>query len=210
MTIIAAMWETDTSILIAADSCVTEMPEEVRSLDFQKLDSHPSAPIAWGISGNPTIGERFGKWLKSYNWPLQDLSVFQDDVATHLSELNGKQRSIMALAGSQPGENDLSDVLVVGFLATPFSFVVDERGLITTYKQSDRFHAIGSGKTHASLISFALSTINVSISKAELFNHIMTLASSKAKYCSPPISILRANSEGIEKVQIQQSKGQNA
>lgn len=55
MTIIAALRESDDSILIAADSARTETPSGFRKIVDDKLQKHPSAPIAWGGAGNPHI-----------------------------------------------------------------------------------------------------------------------------------------------------------
>lgn len=201
MTIIAVMWESDSSILIAANSGQTDMPEELRSIHLDKLQSHLIAPLAWGATGNTTIGERFGEWLKNYEWPPQDLIVFQDELATALAKLNGKQREIIKLAGGEAKEDNLCSVLVAGWLNAPFAFEIDDFGQITPINKEHNFSAIGSGGPHAKLIhaAYTIGPVTVNASALDKMGIILDIAAQKAHHCDPPIHIWRVTSNKIEK-----------
>jgi hypothetical protein len=201
MTIIASLKEGEDSLLIAADSALTEPQIGYRSLCTNKLQRHSQAPLAWGISGNPTIGiDRFGPWLREYSWPPSDLRTFQDEVACKLSEFNGKQREICKLAGIEAKPDDLATVLVAGLLNVPFIFEVDERGVLSNLPEGQNFHAIGSGAAHAKLIYLAFTAVTIQAQAAERLRVIMELAASAATMCDPPIHIWRVTRNGAEEV----------
>ena len=60
---IAAMVESNTSLLLAADSGQTEMPGQLRSTDVGKLRRHATAPLAWAATGDVQLGKDFSSWL---------------------------------------------------------------------------------------------------------------------------------------------------
>src|SRR5215216_3828757 len=162
MTIIAAMRESADSILIGAESGQTESDIGLRSLYLTKLQKHPSAPLAWGATGNPTIGiNRFGSWLSQFDWPPTDWPSFQNEVVKQLSNLNGWQREMSKLAGVEAKSELLAEVLIVGWLDTPSIFAVDDEGAMVIPDKDMEFYAIGSGGVHARLIYTAFTAVNV-------------------------------------------------
>ncbi|MEK6284480.1 MAG: hypothetical protein AABO57_01910 [Acidobacteriota bacterium] len=81
LTVIAAMFEGEHSILMGADSESTSSALQLRFQLDKKIATHPSAPLAWGVAGNGTIADRLGEWLPGYRWPPKDLITFQDEVS---------------------------------------------------------------------------------------------------------------------------------
>ena len=141
------MRETEESILIACDTEVME-GENLRIPGVLKLKRHRTVSLSWGIAGNRAIGDDFSHWLSIYDWPPSDWPSFSEDVAGHLSELNGKQRERTKRAGLEPTESEIACCLLVGWLDEPQIYEFDERGRITPY-WGKGFHAIGQGKVPA-------------------------------------------------------------
>lgn len=200
MTIIAALWESENSILLASDSEIVETPSMVRSSTDRKLQSHPAAPLAWGTSGDGGLGiDGFGKWLGQYAWPPPDWDTFKDQVATKIAELNGKQRQIMKLAGVQAEESNLCSALVVGWLDGPAIIEIDDRGIATYIHRDFGFQAIGSGGVHAKLIDLAYRYVKPNLTEIKRLVLIMQLAISRAAFCGLPVRCWRITASGIEK-----------
>src|SRR5437867_395443 len=65
VTIIAAVYESQTAILIGADSGQTALLSGLRS-KVDKLERHPTAILVWGVSGNSAVAESFGRALSAY------------------------------------------------------------------------------------------------------------------------------------------------
>ena len=115
MTVIVAMHESKDSLLIGADSEVTQEGGLRRTLP--KLVGIKSVPIAWGASGNPSIGiHQFSEWMRTYMWENATWSGFVDEAEAELARLNGIQRRRTVESGSELKPNFLSDGLVVGWL----------------------------------------------------------------------------------------------
>jgi hypothetical protein len=119
VTVIAAMVESDTSLLLAADSGETEMPGQLRSVFLGKLRRHPSAPLAWAATGDVQLGKDFTMWLEKYEWPAPSWDVFRDQAAEQLARINGRRRALAKLAGVELSENDCASVLIAGWIDTP-------------------------------------------------------------------------------------------
>ena len=142
MTIIVALRESSDSVLIAADSMQTETGG-IRSFTENKLQHHATAPLAWGITGNGTIGVKFDRWAKALPWPPKDWNELEQLITAYLSELNGNQRRLCSLANVEVGPEDVTSVLVVAHLDEPKILEVDDRGIATVHTRE--FHAIGTG-----------------------------------------------------------------
>lgn len=198
MSVIAAMWEGDSSILLAADSALTEPAYAVRSRYPVKLRKHETAPIAWGVAGNPTLGYRFSEWLKQYHWPPDDEFSFEDDCATGFAQVCGKQRAVIKLSGAKPEPDDFADVLIAAWLKRPILFQVNERGVIYAVEREMEFHALGSGGLHAKVAYSVIKTATVQGSLAAKLHLVLSHASTIAIGCSPPVHVWRVQRDGID------------
>jgi len=194
VTIIATLRESDTSILIAADSGGVEEPPGIRIQFPIKLRKHTTAPLAWGYTGNPTIGDDFTDWLRDYEWPPTSWRTFRDDAIRYLATLNGKQRELVELSRAKPGEGDTAQILLAGWLDRPEILELNDRGLATSYSD-DQFQAVGAGKPVALIAYWVLE--GVIPSPLEKMKLIMAVASQMTPKCDPPVNIWRVTAEGI-------------
>jgi len=199
VTIIATLRESDTAVLIAADSGGMETPGNIRIQFPIKLRKHSTASLAWGYTGNPTIGDDFTDWLKAYEWPPTSWRTFRDDAIRYLATLNGKQRELVELSRARPGEEDTAQVLLVGWLGRPEILELDDRGLATSYSD-DQFHAVGTGKVVALIAYKALE--DEPSSPLEKMERIMGVASRMTPKCDPPVHIWRVTAESITGVTV--------
>jgi ATP-dependent protease HslVU (ClpYQ) peptidase subunit len=199
MTIIAAMKENESSILLASDSEVAI--GDIRLNYGNKLCRHPSASLAWAIAGDHTIGvDSFTPWLKAFKAPLPDWKTFSDQAIRKLSELNGERRTLIELSHSKPNKNDVCNCLMVGWLDRPDIYELDDRGIITSYWRFG-FHALGSGSLHSWVAYKALTSIG--LSALPKMRAIMEAVVTTAPNCNQPIYIWRITQdtivEGLEK-----------
>ena len=197
MTVIAAIREHDTALLIAADTGGEENPGQIPIVVPNKLRRHPSAPLAWAAAGNETIGADFSEWLVSYAWPPQDWKKFRDEAIEYLSQLNGRQRELLSLARKEPAASDTAVVLVAGWLGTPEILELGDDAKVTSYID-DGFHAVGSGKAHAYIAHRTLEGITGS--PIEKVHRLATVAAIMAPKSSPPVVIWRVTPDGVEEV----------
>lgn len=200
MTIIAAIFESDDSILVSADSQVTESPSMLRSLTALKLQSHNTAPLAWGAAGDYSLGVRFSEWLREYEFPPKDRDKLRDDLSKKLAELNGKQRKIIKLSGVEVKEENLCDALIATWLDGPVIFDAENNGIATFVSREQGFKAIGSGSYHFSLVYTAFQIIKPPASVAVLFHLAMRVAANKAQQCAEPIHVWRITKDGIKDI----------
>jgi hypothetical protein len=210
VTVIAAIWESEDAVLIAADSGQTETPGNIRTIWLDKLQAHDSAPLAWGVSGSLTVGvDAFAQWLRTYPWPPPDLPTFQKDVANQLAQCNAKQRCRCQMAGVEAQSNDLVEVLIAGYWMTPFIFAVDDRGAITACNRAQEFEAIGSGAAHVKIAHITLSRIPVQApSVVNKLGYVMQIAATTAQMCDLPIHIWRIANDGVKKLDATAPKSQ--
>ena len=195
MTIIAAMRESDASILIASD---TEGTEEggIRLNNRRKLRHHPHAPIAWGCSGNITIGiEDFAPWLESYNWPPADWRTFRRQTTETLAKLNAEQRQLVQLSGVRLQESDTANCLLVGWLNHPEIYEFNDRGIATAYWERG-FQAIGTGKLYAWTAYKTLQHCD-GLEPLQVMMIIMHIVVTTAPECGFPYHIWRVTEKGI-------------
>jgi hypothetical protein len=98
----------------------------------------------------------FAAWLLNLpagrigSWPeLREAAI------SELSRLNGRRRSLIQLAGAVPTENDVTSILLTGYIGGVFNRVeLDNRSVETTAMGG--LAAIGSGKPHARIAYLAL------------------------------------------------------
>lgn len=193
------MYETETTILIAADTCERDVTTKMRSQFLHKLQHHPSAPLAWGTAGNPAIGvDLFGKWLLDYKWPPENRMSFQETIASKLAEFNGKQRERSRLAGVESSESELASAIVVGLLEGPFIVEINDRGLLTPIDQTRGFFAIGTGAGHAALVYEVFREFQFPGDNLAKMRYITTFAAKKAFDCELPLVLRRVTDAGIE------------
>ena len=206
MTVIIAMRETDDAILIAADGEATE-GSALRLPFGNKLRQHPKGAIAWGASGNPTIGyEDFSPWLMQYSWPPKDWRTFRNNAIREFSRLNGDQRNLTKLAGKTPTEDDTATCLLVGWVGSPGIYEFNDQGKATSYWSPDGFHAIGSGKNHAYVAHRTLAVM--SAPPVDKLVVIMQIVSSTAPGCGLPYTIWRVKENGIVNVETETTKNE--
>lgn len=197
MTIIAAMKESEISILLSSDTGAMENLN-VRLSNFTKLRSHPKANLAWAASGNKSIGiEDFTPWLESYNWPPSDWKVFKNHAIDKLCELNGEQRRLFAKSGATIEDDILADCLIVGWLDRPEIYLLGNNGIAQSYWDIG-FEAIGSGANHAWIAYKALEHITTLPKLLEL-QIIMDVVARSAVGCELPFHIWRITKDSIEK-----------
>ncbi len=129
MSIIAAVWESETSILLATESGPTEILGGLRTAYLPKLQQHDTAPLAWGATGN--LARYLGGWLKEYQWPPRHWNAFERAVESRVAELNGRRRELAKIAGVEVREQELSAVLVAGWIENEGEiFEVDDRAVL--------------------------------------------------------------------------------
>jgi hypothetical protein len=199
MSVVAAMWESENSILLGSDSALTE-PDPYLPLKFEyklKLRKHPTAPLAWGVVGNPTIGAQFAEWLEQYSWPPVSRLSFQDECAGKFAGLNSRVRELIKLAGAKPKPTDFSDLIVAGWLDAPTIFSIGDRGKIDIIGRERRLEAAGSGAYHAKLIYIVLDRIGFKASEEFKFGLTLETASGFAVGCAPPVIIWRVERNGV-------------
>lgn len=152
----------------------------MRTLYTEKIQRHPSAPLAWGSTGNAALGiHKFGKWLKQHDWPPPDWDTFQAEATRKVAEINGEQREIWKLAGVAEDTDHLFGVLLIGWSGNePLILEIDDKGIPNIVEKMPPFHAIGSGGVHANLIHLAYAKIGVRLqSPVKLFHAILSIAS---------------------------------
>ena len=196
LTVIVAIKESDSSVLLAADGEVLE-GDAIREVKA-KLRKHPSAPLAWGATGNTTIDYDFTKWLQEYAWPPSNEDVFREQLINKLSELNGKQRELTSLAKAQIKEDYLCSVSLVGYLNKLMLLELDDVGRASLY-DGIGFQAIGSGKGHAWIAYKMLKTAS-DLSQLNKLKIIMQTVITTAPRCGLPIEIWRVTEKGIETI----------
>jgi ATP-dependent protease HslVU (ClpYQ) peptidase subunit len=198
MTIVAALREDSNSVLIAADSLITEN-DGIRSGSYDKLQHHASAPVAWGAAGNTTISMmQFGEWMHRFSWPPKDWPTARVKIAEHLSRLNGKQRKLCTLAGVEAKPGDLGHILVVAHFGGCIEiFEVDGFGVVSIIPQEQEFHAIGSGAPHAIIAQRAMN-YSKSASPYTKLRVLMSVAAECAPSCAPPVHIGKVTATGYE------------
>lgn len=202
VTVIVAMRESEDSVLIGADSEVTQEGGLRRT--SPKLAGIKGVPIAWGASGNPSIGiHQFREWMRTYKWENATWSEFVDEAETELARLNGIQRRLTEESGAELKPNFLSDVLVVGWLRGKVAiWVLSDDGRRTPAKDVG-FYAIGSGGPTATSVHNALIVLrdqyNLALPTAQQnMETILHVTALTAPGCNWPVHCWRVKPTGVE------------
>lgn len=193
MTIIVALKESDTSILLATDSEVSE--EGGLRLTKQKLREHRARPIAWGFGGDNVIHtEEFTQWLQSGERPKEWLP-FAKEAIEEFAKLNGRLIQLVKLTQRNPTERDMVICLLAGWLDGPNIIELNERGKATSYWESG-FHAIGGGKVPAYTAYKVISHIG-GYTPLDTLDMVMDIVTTLVDKCSKPYCIWRITPENI-------------
>jgi len=194
MTLIAALKESDDSVLIASDSAITEYPGGILTDSINKLRKHSREGLVWGTSGDRETGSRFDQWMSNVEWPPDSWDTFSDKCANYLASLNGKLRERMRTAGVNEEEikKSVIDVLVVSYFQTMHILELESDGKETNY---NNFHAIGTGKIFAWVSYKTIEPINgTSIDKFKIITQVATKVTND---CDFPIHIWRLTKDGV-------------
>jgi ATP-dependent protease HslVU (ClpYQ) peptidase subunit len=207
MTLIAAMRDTDGSILIGADSQMTDETSGIR-YTVNKLKQHPSGKLAWGTAGAAPLGETLSKWLEAYPSPLRDWESLSSAIRDKIVEINGDQRRAIKRSESEPGPSDGFDTLLAGYIDdTPRMLIIDDCGRSITAPEQV-FNAIGAAVQAKSILigaDYTLELLNERCGIAPLdaflkMKLVLSAVAMEIEGCGLPIHIWRVSNEGIEKL----------
>lgn len=199
MTLIAAIMDGET-VLLGADG---ETHNQHVRMQVRKLDVLQERPIAWGFSGNESIGLDFGNWLRSRQWSeSEDWEGFRHDATEVLGQLNERRRKSAETAGTNVSEEALTDVLIAGFLRSQPGILELESDGGNSLRRMLELAAIGSGKNHAIIVLNTLGILGIigSMSRLQLLQSIFRVAIRTARDCGPPVRILSITPERVTEV----------
>jgi len=213
VTVIAAMWDTDGSILIGADSKAVD-PTTGISYTVEKLKAHPSSVLVWGTSGALSIGERFSEWLTAHDVAHSSWQELEGEIRKKVCDLNGNERHLVRSSESEPDIGDAIRVLCAGYLnGAAKLFAVNDKGNCAITDAAGkpeaiaRFEAIG-GSAQARYIMlgidymlayfahFGVSAPFEGLPKMQLLFDAIT---TRIEGCGPPMHIWRVGEKGIDK-----------
>ena len=194
MTVIAAIEDTDGSILLGSDS---EANDGAVLFHMQKLRQLDDLPVAWGVADNAQVGlQDFAIWLRLQEWPIQDWDVFTNSARSALSEINGKARADARKAGLEPTESHVADVLLVTNFGEPHILSLGKDAAAFSVP-SGHLEAIGSGGVHAKIAYAALSRVLPDIpTKMAL---AIEVAIQTADGCGGIGALWRMTTDGVDK-----------
>jgi len=196
MTVVVAVREDENSYLLAADGEASEGPT-LRIPFEHKLFRHPTGLVAWGVSGNRTVGAQdLSEWLKHHSWPPKTWRLMRDETNRHLSRLNGAQRNTIRLAGLEPKPGDFAECLMVGWLDSRAEIIEFDSGGKASSYMSQGFHSIGTGKSHAWVAYKALSVVE-NLAVIDKLHGIMMTVLSTAPGCGVLYRIWRITPSNI-------------
>lgn len=196
MTIIAAMRESEKSILIGADSGETDTNTGLRLINEKKLQLHPCLPLAWGACGNPAVGiDGFAEWLKKEQG-FNDWKTFREACEDEMAKLSSRQVRIRKTIGLPDNLllSDGADILIVGFMENALRILVVERDGKGSFV-SQNFHAIGIKPDYLAVCYKAIEKIRVP--GYEDFKNILDSGARSFLKCDPPIHIWRVSTDGV-------------
>ncbi len=198
MTIVVAIKESDSSLLLAGDTGAFEPSLNLRFDNMPKLFYHPKGILAWGYSGSPTIvDEDFTPWLKNSIWPPTDWRTFRNQTIDKFAELNGLQRRLATKAEAKDRDNNVADLLLLGWIDTPELYLFGADGNAQSHLRAG-FLSIGSGALHAVTAYKALVNENVpNLSILTKLQITMDTVLRTAVGCEFPYNIWRLKKDGI-------------
>ncbi len=199
MTIIIAVKESDTSLLIGADTMQSE-DNNLRIQNARKLFTHPSANIAWGIAGNVEIGNNeFSPWLQAQD-VNHDWETLKKSIAEKIAVFNGNQRYLAHKSNINSPKSHLMSCLLVGWrndVPQIYEFTDDTR--IQSYIV-DAFKAIGSGICAAYGAHYVLKQMENTNALDRIKGALDATVNTVSSCCSP-CNILRVKNDGIDVIQ---------
>jgi hypothetical protein len=208
MTLIAAMWETDDSILIGADSLSADCsgPGNAIVTLFEtpnKLRKHKlGAPLAWATSGDRALGGEFSEWLEIFPWQGLSWAAFKNRVIDRIVEMNAEQRERVrkskCVDADRQAENNLIQALIVGHIEQRMRLlVVDQNGISQPAdRQPLGFDAIGSAAVRAKIIFMTHRYLGREFDIDTLIS-ALDLAIHNDPLCRRPLNIWRVAGDGI-------------
>lgn len=192
------MKDEDGSILIAADSMISDQHNAAVDFDLHKLKVHQSYPLVWAITGlySRAIGQ-FSEYLAGH--PAASWEELLEDTKERFAKINGEERRIAKLAEVELGPNDLASLLIVGWLdGEPDIVEFDENGASTSYYETPGFHAIGAGAPHAIISRWTLEGFKMPT--LPRFERIMRVATRLSPKCDFPLHVLRVSAGAVERL----------
>ncbi len=196
MTIVALMKESESSLLLAADSQFTS--EDIRTI-HSKLRQVSNQPIAWSSAGNPSIGlDEFGRWLETYDFSGKDWCSFAEDAIGQLNKLNGAQRERTKLSGAEWNKNFAADVLIAGWLAGKMgAYALSEDGRFHDALKYG-FEAVGTGGSYAKIALYTARVCMGDQDTVNTFKIAMRVVAKHVQDCFLPIEAWRLKKDTIE------------
>jgi len=196
MTIIAAMRESEESLLIGADSGSTTL-SGFRQLVDDKLHRHPDRMIAWGIAGSPYLG------INLFTKRLQDTRPAPDN----WENLTNLARTLLVeicdneLKFSEPFHSKntvLLSVLIVGWLA-------DKPGMLMLCcghpPDLAEYGLTAIGQETISM-DFGYKLLEKSaMSNVDKFLLLLNTGAVSFDACSPPVHVWRIKKDSIQIVE---------
>jgi len=208
MTVIAAMRDTDGSILMGSDSKAIEDTGISYTLD--KLKVHPSGSLVWGTAGPLSLGIRFSEWLTAYDLSHTRWQELQEEITEKVCELNGNERRSVKDCESTPDAGDAILVLVAGRIdGVTRLFSINDRGNCVVIEPPWDFEAIGA-RAQAKYILLGIDYMLAYLAKGgvdvSLFNKLVKMQllleaiNARVEGCGPPPHIWRIGQNGVEKL----------
>jgi hypothetical protein len=197
VTVIAALRESEESVLLAVDSGETESHWGLRSL-ASKLHRNAPARLAWALAGNPEIGEQgLNEWLLSHSGPPPDWDEFVYALAERVAMLNGRERQLTKLSGARGSAQDTAELLLVAWSNGPRMVEINDKGRRTT--PAGDFCAIGTGGLHAWIAYEAVSMASTITHMPHRLRFVVAMmtAAHHAPACSPPVRGVQVTRDAV-------------
>lgn len=201
MTTIAAMWEDETAILVGADSGQKDVASGARTKCAHKLDRHPRLNLVWGVSGNGSVAESFGRELKAYEPKTWD--QLESKAIKVLTKSNKRQTDLVLQSGKEEALRHIvghlnplrGAVLVAGYLGGELGgFTVDCWGQASYFH--DELHFVGAASRELCVGYYLVRKLYGKITW-QSFSTILETVAETVDGCDPPIHIVRINATGI-------------
>ena len=192
--------ECDDYLLLAGDSQASSgtLKVPVRKLDFMQ-----TPPLAWGFAGDESIGLDFAHWLRQRQWrDSDDWESFRQEAAIALAKLNGRRRELAELSKTTVGDDQLTDVLLAGFVGAQPGILQMESNGGSYLRRMHAFAAIGDGSTHAHLVRGTLEHLGAlqQFDSIKLIGFVTNLAAHYAPRSNPPVRVLRVQKDGVQDI----------
>lgn len=195
MTIIAAIRENDDAILIGADSGSTEFTSGFRRTVDNKLQKHPTSPIAWGVAGSPYLGiNLFSKYLQCLDPPKTWGELIQSSRSS-LSDIIRTEVEFAERAYTKPSQT--VEILLAGWIDGKPGILTLTHDAPPDFEESG-FFTIGQEKNAMYLGHKILE--DMQIPNLEKFSLLIRSGAESLSFCAPPVHIWRITKNGIETI----------